>query len=220
MKKTLLCLIILVLFVVLFVSCDTPYDAQTQQESAEYVNEAEVEPDLSAEYVNEVEVEPDLCIEDEAAIEGIIVGDVLFNDIEISRIFLEPFVDVLGPPLAHGHGAFFIYDDNVSIMSNMYNYGSEPHQGMAIHLSAFSHDLHQFELNGVTFDMNRTDLIMTLGNPVQYYGNHDVTYSAYGDANMISYHILSHYVDYVVLFRFGNADDRTEVTSISIFRQA
>jgi len=49
-------------------------------------------------------------IKSSPAINGIIYGDVVFNNIKASRLFREPFAEILGPPLST-RGMFVFYED-------------------------------------------------------------------------------------------------------------
>jgi len=213
-------------------STDAIYDDPTQQELAEYANEVEEEPDLEitseiatertdmfydtqlqeelADYTSESKREPSVEITSGIAVEGIITGDVLFNDeIAISRLFIEPVFDVLGQPWGE-HDNFFFFDGGLSI--------TIPWGYVASQINVGASDLNRLSINGITFDMNRADLIAAFGNPVEYYKNSDVAYSTYGDARAISYELLSNYTNHSVVFRLENANDRTEVTSVAIFQ--
>ena len=134
---------------------------------------------------------------------GVIIGDVLYKGIEISRLFIEPFVDVLGSPLGE-RGAFFFYE-NFEIVSG-WDYGLEPNQGVVIQFSAWEPNLNLFELNGFTLDMTRLEVIATFGAPMEYW---DFS---------LTYHISNPVADYMLIFRFEDWEDNNVLTSISIFR--
>ena len=209
---------------------DAIYDDPTQQVLVGYANEAEEEPDLKitseiatertdmiydtqpqeklAGYTSESIGEPNVEITSGIAVEGMITGDVLFNDeIAISRLFIEPVFDVLGQPWGE-HDNFFFFDGGLSI-TIAWGY-------VASQIDVGASDLNRLSIGGITFDMNRADLINALGNPIQYYDNPDVSFTARGDARMIFYEVLSHYTNHIVVFSFENTNDRTEVTSVAI----
>ena len=152
---------------------------------------------------------------DELAAAGVITGDVLYKDIAISRLFVEPFVDVLGSPLSERE-AFYSYDDGLIIIGDRGDLiGSF---NMAIQLTASESNLNLFEINGVTLDKTWAELIATLGNPVEYYENTNLAYHT-SDNSLISYRVLSPKIDYILALRFDNPDDKTAISSISIFRE-
>lgn len=137
---------------------------------------------------------------------GVIVGDVLYLQHEISQLLLEPFIDALGSPLDE-QGAFFFYE-GLEIMSG-WDYGEEPHQGVAILLVGFHPGLHLFELNGLPLNMSRSEVLAAFGEPLEY-----------AEDGSLTYHVLSPAVDYMLTFRFENLHDNTVLTSFSIWREA
>ena len=141
-------------------------------------------------------------IDEETAVVGVIRGDVLYKDIEISRLYVEPFIYILGSPLSE-RGAFFYYE-GLGIVSSLLYYGAEPCLRVAIQLDAFEPYLNLFELNGVTLNMTRTEVIAIFGAP----------YSAFDCS--LTYHISSYAIDYALSFGF-DAEER--VSGITMARQ-
>jgi hypothetical protein len=140
---------------------------------------------------------------DEATDEGVIIGDVLYKGIEISRLFVEPFVDVLGEPLGGRDASFFFYE-GLEIV------GEGGYPNIAIQLLAFEPNFNLFELNGVSLDMTRSEVIAAFGTPLEYW---DV---------VLTYHILNPVADYMLTFRFEDfeSSDNTILTSTSMWRDA
>ena len=146
-------------------------------------------------------------IEDDApeyVITGYVLGDVLFREIAVSRLFIEPFVDVLGFPQLSSW-PFDVYE-GIEIMGDRGHLAGLPN--MAIMLWAQGRDLHLFELNGISLDMTRPQIIDAFG---------DIT--DYPEAGSLTFHISNIMTDYMLTFRFENPDDKTEVTSISMGRE-
>jgi len=218
-------------------SNDTRYNTQIQQEMMEYADELEREPDIETtyeiakeiadtSYITQLQQEPAECaIESEGAlgleiargiaIEGVITGEVYFNEIAVSRLFVEPVFDVLGLPWGE-HDNFFFFDGGLEISIPLI-FGEEPHQGKASSMNVFAPNLNKLGINEITFDINRASLIAELGTPIQYYRNHDVAYSVHGNANVISYIVLSQYVVYELGFSF-KIDDSSKINSIQLIK--
>ena len=150
------------------------------------------------------------------AVEGAITGDVFFNDIAISRLFIEPNINVLGEP-SEERGAWLFYDDNLEIMTDWCD-NLESHRGVAIQVSAWAPYLNQFEINGVKLGTTREELIAALGNPLQYYEDPDWIYYGSDWDGFMSYNILSPNIGYTLVFRFEIPDVEASKSSISIFR--
>ena len=143
------------------------------------------------------------------ALRSTIIGDVYFNDIAISRIFEEPFFDIFGSHLYEGDHSFH-YNDFVIL--SFWDFEREERK-YASQFVAVAPILNQFEINGITFDITKTELIAAFGNPTQYYDNE---YWEYQNAVAMRYHIISPTKDYILIFRFENLDDNETVSSISI----
>ena len=147
-------------------------------------------------------------VEDDAledVITGVVLGDVLFNGIAISRLFIEPFADVLGSPLVSAW-PFDIYE-GLEIMGDRGENVGLPN--MAIMMWAWGRDLHLFELNGISLDMTRSEIIDAFG-PL----------TGYPKDGSLTYHILNPVADYMLTFHFEDWDDNTVLTSIRIWRDA
>ena len=100
--KKLLTALLAVLLILAFVGCSAQTDTPATPEETLPVVDVTPEPTEQA--------SPTPANEEV----GIIIGDVFYKDIPISRLFLEPFVDVLGEPTDQ-HGAFSNYE-GLSIM--------------------------------------------------------------------------------------------------------
>ena len=125
----------------------------------------------------------ELSVENEVVAQGIIIGEVYFDGIPISRFFKEPFVDILGEPTSV-RGNFSYYDNlglEVEMTSAFNALGMfEIVQSMVIDT------LHLVRVNGISLDSNREDLITLLGNPVEYY-------------EYLRYHIFSPTIAYILI---------------------
>jgi hypothetical protein len=137
---------------------------------------------------------------------GIINGEVYYNNIAISRFFTESFFDILGDPLGNHEERYFDYD-GIHVTANWWDY-SNWRDSKANQLNAWASDLHMFEINGITLDMNRDELIATLGNPLQR------------NAFTLGYRLSNPTRDYMLFFNFENLDDRTEITGIRIIEES
>jgi len=144
---------------------------------------------------------------------GIIIGDVFYKDIPISRLFLEPFIDVLGEPI-DTRSAFFFYE-GLEIMGLLSSAADEEewadYDNVAIQLDAFDPHLGLFTLNGVPLVMTRAELIATFGAPYYDIVDHD---------HSLTYRISSPAIEYRVTFRFESPDDDAPVSSISMSHTA
>ena len=144
---------------------------------------------------------------------GIIIGEVFYKDIPISRLFLEPFIDVLGEPI-DTRSAFFFYE-GLEIMGLLSSAADEEewadYDNVAIQLDAFDPHLGLFTLNGVPLVMTRAELIATFGAPYYDIVDHD---------HSLTYRISSPAIEYRVTFRFESPDDDAPVSSISMSHTA
>ena len=192
MKKILSILLVLLLALTLAACTETP--------AAEEAERTPVETPMPEPAPEEVP-EP---LDEEAADRGVIVGDVRHLDVEISRLFAEPFVEVLGSPFGQ-RGAFFYYV-GLEIVAG-WDYGAEPDAGVAIQVLGFAPDLHMFELNGFSLHMTRGEVLAAFGYPIDD-----------PEDGSLTYHILNPVADYMLTFRFEDGDDDTVLTSISMGR--
>jgi len=183
MKKILLVLISLVLSLMILAACDYPTYIPAEQAPPEYTNNVTGETNGN-----------------EVTTVGVITGDVLFNGIAISRLFVEPIVDVLGEPVSY-HSAHLNYGYLTVTSSGHLELGHW--HGVAIQISAWKPYLNRFEINGIGLNLSREELLATLGNPLEY--------CAYS----MVYHISSPNVNYTLMLEF---EDKTEISGIRIFR--
>ena len=133
---------------------------------------------------------------------GVIEGDVLFNDVELGRLFEEPFVDVLGEPIEDG-GNFIFYE----VLEFSVTLDEEGNLSIVGQIMAFAPNLGMFEINGITLDSTRTELIAAFGIP---YISHD--------SGSISYRISSPVIDYLLTLSFENLEEDTYVSHLTISR--
>ena len=136
---------------------------------------------------------------------GILAGEVFYNDIPVSRLFIESFMDVLGDPLDE-HGTFFSYEglEIIGSLGDLMGYDN-----VAIQLNALKPDM--LTLNGVSLAMTRAEIIAIFGAPYYDIVEHD---------HSLTYHVSSPTVEYVVRFWFEYPEDDMPVFSISVFRLA
>ena len=189
--KKLLTVLAAVLLILAFVGCSEQADAPVTPEETPLV------VDLTPAPTEQASPTPT------SAEAGVTIGDILFNDIPISQLFTEPFIGVLGDPI-YQHGAFFSYE-GLEIMGDRGDLVG--HDNMAIHFHVFAPYLGLFELNGVSLDMTRAELIAAFGA----HPYHGFTYEP-------TFQISSPTIDYLVSFRFEHLSDDTPVSSISMFR--
>ena len=172
MKKLLIFALALMLLLPLLVGCDTaendlpPINDETENDtSGNDGNDGNDVPPANdgGDEVLMGEGEDDLPT-------GTIRGNLTFNGLSIEMLLTAPFasvLDILGAPIHHG-GSKFTFDN-----------GLEPDAGHAryplSHLSIFSQglpgqseNLHLLELNGVSMNMSRTEIIEELGEPESY----------------------------------------------------
>ena len=139
---------------------------------------------------------------DESTEFGIIVGDVYYRGIPISRLFTEPFSEVLGQPLSV-QGSNFSYA-GLEIRAGWGN----ANRDMAIRIEASEPYLNLFELNGISLDICISEVRAAFGVAAMYWDN---TYT---------YHISSPVADYMLTFRLlANRNDNTFRTGILIWRE-
>ena len=140
---------------------------------------------------------------------GMILGDVFFDDIPISQLFLEPFAEVLGPSTSD-HLPFFPYD-GISIAA----------ASCLEMTSQISVDRNRLRINEIALDNITTqeDLIVALGESLAYYEYSDGSVFRHNEENRsMRYHVLSPAIEYILTFRFEDPYDRTIITSVSINR--
>ena len=144
---------------------------------------------------------------------GIIWGDVFYRDIPISRLFLEPFIDVLGEPISQ-QGAFFHFE-GLSIVGLLSSAADEEewaeYDNVAIQLDALAPHLGLFTLNGVSLDMTRAEVIATFGDPY-----HDILEHSHS----LTYSVSSSTIEYMLAFRFESSDADAPMLGIKLGRSA
>ena len=126
--------------------------------------------------------------------DGVIHGDIYYNDIAISRLFEESFIDVLGEPL--------------SIMEAFYNY-----EGLVImelekrvaQIVGFMSYSGLFKFNDVALSLTRAEVIDMFGIPYRV-----------GRDGSLRYFALTCELKYCLTFRFEDPYDITVLTSITI----
>jgi len=139
--------------------------------------------------------------ENGSALVGLITSDVLYRGISISQLLgerPEDIISILGEPNPADNecGPLYFYDD---MQISYYDYVAD---------IGFM-DLSLFEIDGVSLDKNREELVSAFGNPVDYYEYRpwDI-YRDDEDNRMMRYHVTGHVVDYILEFWFGNPNDK------------
>ena len=122
------------------------------------------------------------------------LDDVFYKGIEISLILEEPFESILGNP-TDIRGPYFDYD-GLEIIAE----GNDDTRTQSINGT----DLSLFEINGVSLDKNKEELIAAFGSPIERYDE------------VMRYHVYSYIVDYVLEFWFVDPDGNAH--SIRIIR--
>ena len=194
MKKILILLFAaLLLFAMVGCAADTPNLASEATETATMPEETPP----PVEETSELPI-PD---EEENAEVGVIIGEVFYKDIPISRLFLEPFIDVLGEPIDQ-RGAFFFYE-GLEIMGDRGDLVG--YENMAINLFAHEPHLDLFELNGIPLDMTRIELIAMFDEPHEELQDYSLVYR-----------VSSSTIGYGLRFWFESADGDALISSITI----
>ena len=224
MKKILLVnFILLIVFVLFACAGDTtglvlaPEYTLTEQETTEdlndilevFVSEEKIVEGLYTDTESEIVEGPCAAAEDYLTTEGIILGDVFFDDIPICQLFLEPFAEVLGSTISD-HLPFFSYD-GISI-------GAASCLEMASQISA---DKKRLRVNEIALANITTqdDLIVALGESLTYYEYSDGSVFRHDERNRsMRYHVSNPAIEYILTFRFEDPDDRAIITSVSINR--
>lgn len=150
---------------------------------------------------------------DELALSGIITGNVTLNGITISRLFLEPFVDILGPPL-RDYGGNDVFYDEIQIRLMWDDAGEFFNMAGSIHFG----NLSLLKIDGVMMNVvTRTEVIAMLGNPLEYYEYLTYKYQSLDDGRWIRYHIADSEL-YVMLDIWFEHPYYEVVSSVSIRR--
>lgn len=122
-----------------------------------------------------------------------IIGTLYYKNYDISLIFENPAVDILGEPLEE-RGHFLFYD------------GLEISSFFEIVSFIQGTNLSLFELNGVSLDKTRAELIAAFGDPIEYYVYSAYVYRASDNYHMIRYHISLNSTIYKLDFWFDYWD--------------
>jgi hypothetical protein len=140
-----------------------------------------------------------------AGTKGIIIGNIVFNNIEVSRLRNEPFTEILGSPI-YVDGTFIFYEGFELSAFGWVDYQPK-YLGDWGRITFIN--LNMPELNGVMFngDMNVEDVIAMFGNPVQYYGYPDWINNAPHRDSLMSYQVISNGVEYRLEFWFYDSRD-------------
>jgi len=139
---------------------------------------------------------------------GIIHGDIYYGDIALSRLFIEPFFTLLGQPNSNRENRFFFYDS-----FEVTWFGWDEEEKIAAWLGIWPPNLHVLALNGVPLDMTRAELLATFGNPIQHY--EEASFNIH-EARVFYFHIANPIQNYLLMVRFDDIHDLTEITSITI----
>ena len=131
---------------------------------------------------------------------GVIAGDVIYKGIEVSRILDESPENTLGTPL-NSRGPYYFYD-------GLELYFTESVENIQLT------KLNLVEINGITLDKNRAELIAAFGKPIEYYEYPDYVYRDSDDNRMIRYHVSCFIVDYMLDFWFENPDDKAYICGV------
>jgi len=190
MKKLLTAMLVVLLLLAL-VGCSEQANSPTTPEETPTVIDATPAPPEQA---------SPTPIDEEV---GVIIGDIFYNDIPISQLFTEPFIDVLGSPIDERE-AFFFYE-GLEIMGDRGDLVG--YDNMAIQLWAFEPNLSLFALDRVSLDMTRAELIAAFGAPYVDVVDHD---------HSLTYRISSLTIEYMVTFQFEDSSNDIPVSSISI----
>ena len=95
----------------------------------------------------------------------VIYGDLYFDGIALWRVFVEPFLDVLGEPEDES-GAWFNFH-GLSIMSTAPRGFENFENAVAIQVNIWPYGFRKLEVNGITLDNTETraDVVALLGTP-------------------------------------------------------
>ena len=211
MKKLLSMVMVAVLFALVLAGCSEQVDVPTTPTETspvvdvtpeEHVDDSATHEETSP-VVDDASEPKEQALTDEKV--GLIIGDVLYNDVPISQLFSKPFLDVLGEPIGQRE-AFYFYE-GLEIMGDhgdLFGYDN-----MAIGINARNPNLSLFTLNGVSLDMTRAELIATFGATILEH-----------DQSLIMYRVSSGTIEYMLGFRFESLSDDEPVSNIEMWREA
>ena len=132
--------------------------------------------------------------------QGVITGDVFYKGIEVSQLLVEKPENTLGTPLSV-RGPHYSYD------------GLEIYSTDGFQQISFM-NLSLFEINGVSLDKSREELIAAFGNPIEYYeypdDGPDYPYRDSDDERNIRYHVSSNTAYYFLEFWFDHSDAKAD----------
>ena len=131
---------------------------------------------------------------------GVITGDVMYKGIELSRILDENPESTLGTPLSTRGQNYFYEGLEIYFTENVEN----------IQLT----DLSLFEVNGVSLNKNKAELIAAFGKPIQYFEYPDYVYRNSDDDRMIRYHVSCFIADYMLDFWFEETEDKAYICGV------
>ncbi|MDL2216647.1 hypothetical protein LJB81_02795 [Desulfovibrio sp. OttesenSCG-928-M14] len=142
---------------------------------------------------------------------GVIDGDVLYKDLEVSRIFDERRENTLGQP-SSSRGPVHFYDGlEVSCLTEE----NSDHNSLTEVVDVIAGTkLSLFTLNGVTLNQSRAELIAAFGKPIGYYKYSDYEYRASDDKMMMRYHVTNFIFDYMIDFSFNHPDQEAYIITI------
>ena len=141
---------------------------------------------------------------------GVIDGDILYKGIQVSRIFDERLEHTVGAPL-NSRGSFRFYDGLELYCSSKRNPDNSFTEYVDIIMGT---NLSLFEINGVTLNKTRSELLAVFGKPIEYYKYPDYEYRASDDNLLMRYHLSNHIFDYMVDFSFSHPDNKSYIINI------
>ncbi|MDL2313519.1 hypothetical protein LJC36_00895 [Desulfovibrio sp. OttesenSCG-928-C14] len=142
---------------------------------------------------------------------GVIDGDVLYKDLEVSRIFDERRESTLGQP-SSSRGPFHFYDGlEVSCLAEKSSENGSLTEVVDVVVGT---NLSLFSLNGVTLNKNRAGLIAAFGKPIEYYKYTGYEYRASDDKMVMRYHVTNFMFDYMIDFSFNHPDKESYIINI------
>ena len=199
-KKMILMLAVLVLVCLAFVACSG--DTQSEPVPSPEPTPVETAPLTEDKAPEAPSLFPSGETEDSTV--GVITGNMFYKDIEIALLFEKPFAALLGTPLSEQRGHFFFYD-GLEILANWNSLTSLYDMTGAI----TGTNLALFEIDGITLDKTRAELIATFGDPV-FYLYPDFPYwnpNDPDDYRWLGYHIWLNGFEYRIEFWFDQPDD-------------
>ena len=199
MKLRLLSLLALLIFVIFLSSCDTEDEAKKTSIDKQSVYSA---PAPSPTPTPTPTPSTEEC---KTEIVGMIIGNLYYMDIEVVMLFEYPFEDILGTPLGHESYNHFFYDGlNVN-----WPYWNDLTGRFEQALQVTGSNLTLFNIDGITLDKTRDELIGIFGPPLD-----DPTF-ALDEYIRLKYYIMLRGVEYLLEFWFDYPDSIASRLSIS-----